>query len=323
MKISVVVPCYNSAAFIIETISSLTNQTHQDLEIICVNDGSSDNTLRILEEFRKKDNRIIILNKHNGGIESALKLAVKHIKGYYTFLIGHDDTLSPETFELAVQAFNNDNIDAVRVQLIPYDKENNKYKSFTDSEILTGIDSLKKTIMMWEVHNFLLWKSEIFKKIVDVNTNGLMNYDELATRYLYTKCKYIGTCKGKYYYQQHPESVTKKLTPRIIDTFAIDVHIKKLLQDINLYHEFEDAFESYMFKRLKKATETYYALKSSGHIMKKRDLTKLKSIYSNINYSKVTLQVSKFEKIKFKLLYSIFPLYLIINKKKYAKSTSN
>lgn len=70
-KVSIIVPVYNVEKYLERSLNSLINQTLKDIEIICVNDGSKDNSLKILEEYSKKDNRIIIINQDNAGVSVA------------------------------------------------------------------------------------------------------------------------------------------------------------------------------------------------------------------------------------------------------------
>ena len=98
-KISVLIPCYNSSEFIRQTVESVLNQTFKDIELICVNDGSADNTLEILNEYAGKDLRLKVFNQANAGVSAALNIAMNHAAGDYIFLIGHDDFLDLNYFE--------------------------------------------------------------------------------------------------------------------------------------------------------------------------------------------------------------------------------
>ena len=79
--ISVIVPVYNVEKYLEQCLDSIINQNLKDIEIICVNDGSTDNSLRILENFSSKDNRVKIFSKENGGQASARNLGIKKAKG--------------------------------------------------------------------------------------------------------------------------------------------------------------------------------------------------------------------------------------------------
>ena len=94
-KISIIIPIYNSEKYIYNCIDSIINQSYQDFELILVNDGSSDRSGIICEEFSQKDNRIKIYHKENGGAASARKYGVEKAKGEW-ILFSDSDDLMPE-----------------------------------------------------------------------------------------------------------------------------------------------------------------------------------------------------------------------------------
>ena len=67
-KVSIIIPIYNTEKYLVECLDSVVNQTLKDIEIICIDDGSTDNSLAILKEYASKDDRIIVINKPNEGI---------------------------------------------------------------------------------------------------------------------------------------------------------------------------------------------------------------------------------------------------------------
>ena len=84
-KVSVIIPVYNAAEFLGQGLDSLLNQTLHDIEIICVNDGSSDKSLGILKEYEKKYNNIIIIDQENKGPGFARNIGVKRASGKYIY----------------------------------------------------------------------------------------------------------------------------------------------------------------------------------------------------------------------------------------------
>lgn len=92
-KVSVIMPVYNSEKFLKECIESVLNQTLKDIEVICVNDGSTDNSLQILEEFQKKDSRLIIINQKKQYAGRARNNGIKYAKGKYLSFLDSDDIL--------------------------------------------------------------------------------------------------------------------------------------------------------------------------------------------------------------------------------------
>ncbi len=95
---SVIMPCYNSQAYIRGAIDSVINQTYPDWELIAINDGSTDDTLAILEEYAKSDARIKVFSKPNGGYVSAVNFGLEKVMGAYFLMMGSDDALSSTLF---------------------------------------------------------------------------------------------------------------------------------------------------------------------------------------------------------------------------------
>ena len=91
--ISVIIPAYNAGRFIEGCINTIFNQTYRDFEIIVVNDGSSDNTLDILNSLAKKDARLKVISQKNGGVSAARNTALKHAKGEFITYVDADDSL--------------------------------------------------------------------------------------------------------------------------------------------------------------------------------------------------------------------------------------
>lgn len=91
IKISVIIPVYNTEKYLRECLESVIAQTLKEIEIICVNDGSSDNSLQILEQYAKMDERILVLSKENGGVSSARNCGMEKATGKYLMFLDSDD----------------------------------------------------------------------------------------------------------------------------------------------------------------------------------------------------------------------------------------
>jgi glycosyltransferase involved in cell wall biosynthesis len=98
-KVSVIIPIYNVEKYLRECLDSVVNQTLQDIEIICVNDGSTDNCGEILKEYAAKDNRILVVKKFNGGYGSACNAGLSKASGEYIAILEPDDYIAPEMYE--------------------------------------------------------------------------------------------------------------------------------------------------------------------------------------------------------------------------------
>lgn len=102
LEISIIIPAYNSAAYLPQTLNSCIKQSYSNFEIIVVNDGSTDNINDIVSDFQVSCPHIdlIQLNQPNGGLVSARKLGVKHARGKYVFFLDADDKISPDALRL-------------------------------------------------------------------------------------------------------------------------------------------------------------------------------------------------------------------------------
>lgn len=100
MKISIIVPVYNTEKYLHKCIDSILNQTFEDFELILVDDGSTDSSGAICDEYAKKDERIVVIHKENGGVSKARNVALDTAKGEYIGFVDSDDTINERMLEV-------------------------------------------------------------------------------------------------------------------------------------------------------------------------------------------------------------------------------
>lgn len=93
-KISIIIPVYNRENLIKKTVTSLFDQTLKEIEIICIDDGSTDGTLEVIKSLSEQDNRVLSFHKENGGAGSARNVGITHAKGEFLFFLDSDDSLA-------------------------------------------------------------------------------------------------------------------------------------------------------------------------------------------------------------------------------------
>ncbi len=113
IKVSVIIPVYNTEKFLPQCLDSVIGQTLKEIEIICINDGSTDNSLSVLENYAQKDHRIKIINKINEGVSIARNIGIHISKGKYISFIDSDDYIEKNTLELSFNKLEEDNSDIV------------------------------------------------------------------------------------------------------------------------------------------------------------------------------------------------------------------
>ena len=127
VKISVVVPVYNVENYLPDCLDSLVNQTFKDIEIICINDGSPDNSLQILEEYAEKDSRMKVFSQENGGHAVATNRGISMATGDYLFLMDSDDVLELNALELSYNRAEEKDVDFVIFKAINYNHARDEY----------------------------------------------------------------------------------------------------------------------------------------------------------------------------------------------------
>ena len=125
-KVSIVIPVYNNEIYLEKCLDSIINQTYDNIEIILINDGSSDNSLAIMKKYSKKDKRIIIIDKENEGVSTARNIGIKKCSGEYITFVDSDDYLEFDAIEKLYHEINTKNVDIVRSNYrVHYQKSNN------------------------------------------------------------------------------------------------------------------------------------------------------------------------------------------------------
>lgn len=143
-KISIIVPVYNTELYLRQCLDSLVNQTFKDIEIICVNDGSTDKSEQIIREYMELDSRIILINQENQGLSAVRNNGLKVIRGEYFSFVDSDDWINLNTYELIYKKMISNDID---VGMFPYIREYKnkslKKKIFDQDEIFFNQEQCK------------------------------------------------------------------------------------------------------------------------------------------------------------------------------------
>lgn len=119
-KVSVIIPVYNVAKYLPECLDSVCAQTLKDIEIICVNDGSTDNSPQILEEYAAKDSRIKVINQENGGYGKAVNNGLNRARGEFSAILESDDWVSPKMYETLYNAAKEKDVEVVKSNYFYY-----------------------------------------------------------------------------------------------------------------------------------------------------------------------------------------------------------
>lgn len=246
-KISIIIPVYNVEEYLKQCLDSVINQTFKDIEIIIVNDGSTDNSINIIEEYKERDSRIIFLNQENHGPGYARNSGLKIAKGEYILFIDSDDWIREDTLQELYEIVKNDkNIDLIIFQYVNYDDEKDKfYDEEFDSELKKYVN---KTFNYEDVSNIYLQPNpnmKFYKKSL-IEENNIQFPEELFfedkpfhTEIVLQSNKIYYTDKTYFFRRRRQGSVTAKADDILFDS----VKISNLV--VNVYKK-SGKYEQYM-----------------------------------------------------------------------------
>ena len=143
VKVSVLVPIYNVEQFLPECLDSLVNQTLKEIEIICINDGSKDDSLKIIKSYAKKDKRIVIIDKKNSGYGDSMNQGLKKAIGEYIGIVESDDFIDTEAFSELYRIAKKHDVDVVKANFYEYYGETKKDDAVSNMFLL---DQTEKVI---------------------------------------------------------------------------------------------------------------------------------------------------------------------------------
>ena len=298
MKISVLIPVYNAENYLKKCIESVLNQVYKNLEIIIVNDGSTDSSQKIIDEYAIIDNRIIVIQKTNGGIGSAYKAAFEVMTGDYISFIDSDDYVVPNYYDEIIQIILNQNPDIVHFGRVLFNDENvvtdtlkryNETINGNEAILDHHFSSLKDPSLACRV-----FKKELFENVTLFDQN--IGIDELLIVQILVKTqKIVFTDKVYYYTYERQDSVSR-----------IEYSELKIKQGIRIYRficEFIRAQKPLYAKYLEVKYLNYlmplYEMEYDNPIMSQDILTSLETdIKKYYNLSKKT---SSFKQLSFLL----------------------
>lgn len=244
--ITVIVPIYNVEKYLRKCIESILEQTYQKLEIILVDDGSTDNSGNICDEYAKKDKRIIVLHKENGGLSDARNVALDIVKGDYITCVDSDDYLARDYVEYLYLLLIKNGADIsicsykkVYTHNVQLDNCQEKVSVFNAEAALKELLYQRKIVpSAWGK----LYRREMFSEI---RYPKGMYYEDFAVIYkLLSECKKIAVgTQQKYYYLQRKDSIMNE-----------EFNVKKIqrIQVVNDLKEYVDV----RYPHLQKATST-------------------------------------------------------------------
>ncbi len=307
-KISVIVPIYKVEKYLNNCIESLVNQEYKNIEIILVDDGSPDNCPRICDDWEKKDKRIIVIHKKNGGLSDARNCGIENAKGAYICFVDSDDYVEKRYLSELLKA-NKDNNTKISQCGIKYIDENNNYlkkKGYEKDIVLSGKEMVKQQFGIHDIENTVAWN-----RLYDISLfkdlrfpKGKLHEDEYTTyKLLYPQSNISIVSSNLYCYRQTTNSIMRSAFNMkrldVLDGLKEKIYFFKNKNEVDLYY-------LSVSKYLSSIRFLYSNIKRS-YPNENEKLSHLKSEYRNYyNISKSYRKYKISTKIKNKL-FNIFP----------------
>lgn len=215
--ISVIVPIYNVEEYLEECVCSIIKQTYQRIEILLIDDGSTDKSGNLCEKFSKKDNRIKAVHKKNGGLADARNVGVRIARGEYVVFVDSDDVIHPQMIQFLYEGMMNHQADisiCSHEKIFNNDKvEFKENKEMIQGEILSGADCIRNMYSPLSVDMVVAWNKLYKKEYLRKNPypSGKIHEDEFTTYKILmplNRCLYIPY--PLYYYRQRKYSIMQQ-----------------------------------------------------------------------------------------------------------------
>ena len=308
VKISVIVPVYNTESYLRQCIDSILNQTFEDIEIICVNDGSTDGSLDILTDFEKRDTRVKVYTQENQGVGVARNRGLEYACGEYMYFMDSDDYLNDNALEDVLDIIEEKDADFVMFKIRNFDEDAGEsidddyytmpyLRDAVGDETFNYSDVSKMGLRLCVCPPGILFNHEFIRDIRF--PEGLLFEDNVFfTEALFKAKRIVFYDEFLYNRRKHTESTTTQISLKSLDTIDItnmlldlcdeynhSLHKKELYYRIfiNIYNIFKKADPASKEKLFEKIKENYlkYQEKWEGDDYFKNKLDpKYKHIYS-------------------------------------------
>ena len=308
--LSVIIPVYNVENYLNECLDSVTSQTLDDMEIICIDDGSTDNSPDILKEYSKKDKRIKIITKENGGQATARNLGIKEAQREYIAFVDSDDFIEPTMFEKLYTKSKDNNLDIAMCKIATYDNQTEEIKNnvwyymlgvFRDFEkgIFNHKDTKEFTCHIAVTPYNKIYKTTLLKENNILFPEGLIFEDEKFFYDTYLRAKRVSIVdEFLYYYRINRKGSTVDTIKDndFSDIVPISKLIRETFKETDNYEDYKILLSNrFIHLQLARFTQTSQKYKENFFNLLKSDLEEVladRTIYDNLE-SDVKLRVDK------------------------------
>jgi len=265
-KISIIIPVYNVEQYLRQCLDSIVNQTMREIHIICVNDGSPDNSRAILQEYADRDSRFEIIDKPNGGLSSARNAAYPSIKGKYVLFVDSDDWIA---IDLCEKTYRKAEVTGAQMTLFSYQEEGGYgsaglFRTITPNDKTTIEEKLP--VLDYPIACGKLWRSDFLLDNKLYFPEGLAFEDNLFNWQAVILAERISVVPERFYhYRCVSSSISQSGGKHVMHIFPIFEKIREYLLESGYYTAYRDKFLSkklngwhYQYHHIQKSLRPQY-----------------------------------------------------------------
>lgn len=250
-------PVYNAANWLDTAIQSVVAQTYSNWELVAVDDGSTDDSLKKLNGWATKESRIKVLHKENGGPAKARAFGLNEAKGDYVFFVDTDDEISQDLFETSLIAIQENDADIAMPNLVFRKNGSVVRDSFlafniVSNSVIDGQEAFYRSIDWKGVWATMMCRSGLCKKCAcnEKYLYGNFNSDDLIARMIFMNCGKVAYCSGEYYYNINAESITKKISPKIFGYLETHIRLIQVAKEYGQPRDVQAKIETNAFREM-------------------------------------------------------------------------
>ena len=310
-RVSVLVAVHNSAEWLPRCLDSLCTQSYNNVEVVCVDDASTDGSLALLQQFAVKyDNLIFSSLTVNSGPAVARNEAFRLSTGDYIMMVDSDDWLSADAVEQAVSVLDRyDDTGSVLFRMVYHDAVTGAEEDFPDkrtADVLDGAEAMRLALD-WDIHGLYLARRALYEAYPFDTASFLYSDDNTARRH-YLHSGKVRFCDGVYYYLQHRQSMLHNPGIHYADWLEATASLKQMLVDENQPAEYINHIEQRLWQNIVAVSGYYWRY---GHTLTATErasvLLRIRKHHAAAEPDRLPLSLKcKFGFIPFKCCFSLF-----------------
>lgn len=308
-QFSLLVAVYNAERYLSACLDSLVGQTLRDIQIICIDDASTDNSWNILQHYAERDCRIELIRLDiNAGQAHARNEGLRRARGRYIGFVDSDDWLSPDCLQQTLETFaQHPQTGCVLLRTI-YSYQDGSWKLYPMEPFtaMSGEEAFVKSLT-WKIHGIYVVRADIHRRF-PYDESARAYSDDNTTRLHYLASTEVRCCQGTYFYRQHAGSTSYRISFRRFDYLTANRSMKRQLEQMGATESILSLYENRRWLNLVDVYQFWFNHHSDlSDSEKDKGLRMIKQSWQSIEMHRLTLRNKlKFGYIPFRPFWWLF-----------------